>query len=125
MSEAQPQESTPRIKEGGIVYFTEPNNVLGERLPDFTLTVRKATVIQAEGMDYPVALIWDDVSRDPKGTGSAVNKSLKELFTREELQKLIVGRKELKNKDIDDLVKSTVDNRRLAPILSEAVRERV
>lgn len=125
MSETQPKESTPRIKEGGIVYFTEPNNALGKRLPDFTLTVRKATVIQAEGRDYPVALIWDDVSRDPKGTGTSVTKSRQELFTTEELQSLIATRKEFQVQDVDDLVKDVKSNTRLGIILSEAVRQRV
>lgn len=125
MGEIQRQEYRERIKEGGIVYFAEPNNVTGARIPDFALVVKKATVINAEKeRRYPIVLIWKDVDEEPEG-GISVAKSPRELFTPEELPLLIASGKELQNKTIDNLVKDAVSNRRLAHILSEVARERL
>lgn len=126
MSEIQRQEYRDRLHEGQVVYFAQPNNILGVHAPDSTLIAKKATVTGAEeGRRYPLVLIWDDVSSDPKGTGIIVGKSPRELFTVEELQSLIVDRKEFQNKIIDDLVKDAVSNERLAYILSGVARERL
>lgn len=125
MSEIQREEYRERIKEGNVVYFAEPNNVVGARIPDFTLIVKKATVLHKEGRRYPLVTIWEDVGRDPEGLGICVGKSPRELFTVEELQSLIADRKEFQNRTIDDLVKDSVSNRRLAHILSEVARERL
>ena len=126
MSELTPQEYRNRIKEGQVVYFAEPNNVLGRKVPDFTLTVRKATVINAEeGRRYPAVLRWNDASSDPKGTGISVTKSPRELFTEEELKSLTVEKKEFQNRGIDNLIGDVVSNRWLAHILSETARERL
>lgn len=126
MSEIQRQEYRDRIKEGQVVYFAGPDNIIGARMPDFTLTVTKATVVRAEeGRQYPLVLIWEDVSRDPKGLGINVGKSPPELFTDGELQLLIADRKEFQNKGIDSLVQDAASNRRLAHILFEAYKERL
>lgn len=129
VSEFQEQEHKDRINPGQIVYFTEPDNVLGARTPDFTLVVKKATVkLVGEKHTFPVVLIWNDIDKDPKGMGTAVAKSPEELFTEEELQLIL---KQAKNKGIfqswgiDDSIRNASSNRKLAPILSEAVRERM
>lgn len=127
MSETQGvKEYRERIKTGQIVYFVEPNNALGARSPDFTLTVRKATVTQAEpGRNYPIVAIWQDLNSDPKGMGTSVAKYPWDLFTVEELQPVILVGKRTSGKSIDDLVKDAASNRRLAYSLSEIVRQRL
>lgn len=123
-SEGRNQEPHQPLTEGQTVYFVEPNNALGAQSPDFTLEVKKACVEDVGNRQFPILIIWRDLDKEPE-IGMSVAKSPKELFTPEEVQDLASEMKEFADAGVDDLVRDSSANRKLAFALSSIVQERV
>ncbi|MDO8619383.1 MAG: hypothetical protein Q7R49_05590 [Candidatus Daviesbacteria bacterium] len=115
-----------RLSEGEIVYFVEPDNVLGKFQPDSQLIVKKASVgLIRENYRYQPVVMWTDVNQDPKGMGTVAMQSPRQLFTAEEIQGITEDIKELRGKPVDELIQDSIGGKRLANTLFGAVLDRM
>ncbi len=118
-----------RLTKGDIVYFVEGENSIGAG----DLAVKKATVDSTTGpggwkRHYPSVSIWDNPSEEPKGAWVSIARSPRELFTAEEVARVLrdqEGPLASDTRPVDELLVDPIAGKELAGALGGAAITRL
>jgi len=118
-----------RLAEGDVVYFVEGENSIGAG----DLTVKKATVGSTTGpggweRHYPFVNIWDNPSEEPRGAWVSTSRSPRELFTTEEVARVLrdqEGPLASDTRPVDELLVDPIASKELAGALGGAAIQRL
>ena len=113
-----------RLSKGDVVYLIDGETVAGTGRP----IVKKASVdMLEEGKRYPFVKLWESVDQEPRG-GFVTSRSPRELFTAEEVARLIrqhEGPHGIDDRPIDELVVDAIANQELTAVLGGAAIQRL
>ena len=120
-----------RLHKGDVVYLVEGEGVTGSFSDD--LSVKKASVSSmnlpgGQERHYPFVALWDEVDQAPEGTSVNVSKSPRELFTAEEVMRVLrqyEGPLGADDRPVDALLADPLANQELAAVLGGAVMQRL